>query len=261
MFDFHLHSRVSFDGKDSARNMTKAAVAAGLKEICFTDHMDYDPQNLGKHYTFDIHDYNKEYEGLELPGVAIRYGFEFGMLPDNQDQFRIDLDRRDWDFVLGSVHFVDGLDVYFESYWAGKTPYQAILRSMEETLTCVKDHDDYDVLAHLTFLAKTYGNPLKQPIAYRDYREVVDEILKILAQKGKGLEINTSGMDVCGDYLPGVEYLHRFKELGGEIVTVGSDAHHSNRVGQYCGEACRIVQDIFGYVCTYEARKPLFHTL
>ena len=78
---------------------------------------------------------------------------------------------------------------------------------------------------------------------------------------GIGMEFNTSGLDRCGEYLPGPEYLRRFKELGGEIVTVGSDAHHANRVGQYCREAAGIVQDIFGYVCTFADRKPQFHTL
>ena len=261
MFDFHMHSQVSFDGRDTAVNMANTAAAMGLKEICFTDHMDYDPLHPEYPYTFDIHIYNKEYEGLRVPDLKIRYGFEFGMLPDNQEQFRKDLSRREWDFVLGSAHFAGGQDVYHAEYWADKTPYQAILGSLEETLACVQNHDGFDVLAHLTFVGKAGGNPSRQPIAYKDYREVADEILKVLADKGKGLEINTSGLDVCGDYLPGIEYLRRFRELGGEIVTVGSDAHHGNRVGQYCREACAAVREVFGYVCTFENRKPLFHRL
>lgn len=261
MFDFHMHSDVSFDGRDTAMNMAAAAVLAGIREICFTDHMDYDPLDPAHKLQFDPTHYNNVYDNLEIPGLTVYKGFEFGMLPDNAAQFRKDIALRSWDYVIGSVHFVDGLDVYFDSYWANKTPYQAILRGMEETLTCVKLHDDYDVLGHLTYLAKTHGNPVKQPILYEDYREVVDEILKVLVQKGKGLEVNTSGMAACGAYLPGLAYLHRFKELGGEIVTVGSDAHHANRVGQYCHEACKAVQEIFGYVCTFAGRKPQFHTL
>ena len=261
MFDFHMHTRVSFDGRDCAANMVKAALDAGLKEICFTDHMDYDPLDAAHKLQFDVADYNKEYSSLEVPGLAIRRGFEFGMLPDNQRQFANDIMLRDWDFVIGSVHFVDGLDVYYNGYWENKTPYYAILRSFEDALTCVKTHEHFDVLGHLTYLGKCAANPEKQPILYNDYREVADEIMKVLAEKGKGMELNTSGMDSCGAYLPGEEYLRRFKELGGQIVTVGSDAHHSNRVGQYCKEACRIVEDIFGYVCTFDGRKPRFHKL
>lgn len=65
----------------------------------------------------------------------------------------------------------------------------------------------------------------------------------------------------CGDCLPGSEYLRRFKELGGQIVTAGSDAHHANRVGQYCTDVCKAVQEVFGYVCTFESGKPQFHRL
>lgn len=261
MFDFHMHSHVSFDGRDLGWNMAKAAVKAGLKEICFTDHMDYAPLDPAHKLHFDLSDYNKEYAELKTPGLTIRKGFEFGMLPDNQDQFAKDITLRDWDFVIGSVHFVDDLDVYYPAYWEGKTPYYAILRSFEDTLHCVRTHEHFDVLGHLTYLGKCDANPEKKPILYKDYREVADEIMKILAEKGKGMELNTSGMDRCGVYLPGEEYLRRFKELGGEIVTVGSDAHHSNRVGQYCMEACKSVQNIFGYVCTFAGRKPQFHKL
>ena len=91
--------------------------------------------------------------------------------------------------------------------------------------------------------------------------ELIDEILKVLAAKGKGMELNTSGMDRCGGFLPTADIFHRFKELGGEIVTVGSDAHTTDRVGQYSFDACRILQDIFGHVCTFEDRNPIFHKL
>jgi histidinol-phosphatase (PHP family) len=241
--------------------MANAALRAGMKEICFTDHMDYDPRDAAHKLHFDPADYSKEYDGLEVPGLIIRRGFEFGMLPDNGAQFDKDITLRDWDFVIGSLHFVDGLDVYYSEYWEGKTPYYAILRSFEDTLSCVKTHKHFDVLGHLTYLGKCDANPEKKPILYKDYREVTDEIMKILVEKGKGMEFNTSGLDRCGVHLPGEEYLRRFKELGGEIVTVGSDAHHSNRAGQYCLEACRIVQDLFGYVCTFDSRKPRFRKL
>lgn len=261
MFDFHLHTHVSFDGRGTGDAVTQAAIKAGLREICFTDHMDYDPLNPNHKIWFDLADYEKEYDNLEAPGLIIRRGFEFGMLPDNREQFQKDLQLRNWDFVIGSVHFIDGQDVYYPQFWEGKTYEYAIARSFEDTLACVKNHDGFDVLGHLTYIGKSTANPVKKPILYKDYREMADEIMKILVDKGIGMEFNTSGVDSCGEYLPGVEYLRRFKELGGQIVTVGSDAHNADRVGQYCREACKIVQDIFGYVCTFEGRKPLFHKL
>lgn len=261
MFDFHMHSRVSFDGHDTGLDMASAAVKAGLKEICFTDHLDYDPMGQMGSMAFDTNTYNTEYDNLEVPGLVIRRGMEFGMTVDNRAQFKEDLKRRPFDFVLGSIHFVDGLDVYFPPYWQDKTISQAERRYLEATLKCVQLHDDFDVLAHLTYIAKTTAHPAPRPVSYQEHREIIDEILRTVAAKGKGLELNTSGMDRCGAFLPAREYFLRFKELGGEIITVGSDSHTCSRVGQYTFDACEIFRDIFGYVCTFQNRQPVFHKL
>ena len=261
MFDYHMHTVVSFDGKCRGLEMALAAKQAGLKEICFTDHLDYDPLGKMGVLAFDTERYNAEYDNLELPGLKIRRGMEFGMTADNREQFQLDLQRRPFDFVLGSVHFVDDLDVYYPDYWSGKTVFQAERRYLESTLDCVRVHDDFDVLAHLTYIAKTHCHPAPRPVPFAEHRELIDEILKLVAQKGKGLEMNTSGVDRCGGFLPTADYFRRFKELGGEIITVGSDAHTANRVGQYTFDACEILKDIFGHVCTFEGRKPIFHKL
>ena len=261
MFDYHIHSIVSFDGHDRALDMAQAAKANGLKEICFTDHLDYDPLGKSGVMAFDTDVYNAEYDNLEVPGLKIRRGMEFGLTVDNRQLFKKDLQRRHFDFVLGSVHFVDDLDVYFEEYWSDKTVFQAERRYLETTLDCVRLHEDYDVLAHLTYIAKTTAHPAPRAVPYAEHRELIDEILKTVAEKGKGLELNTSGMDRCGGFLPTADYFRRFKELGGEIITIGSDSHTVSRVGQYSFEVCDIMKDIFGYVCTFEDRKPIFHKL
>ena len=261
MFDYHMHSVVSFDGNDTGLNMARAAVAAGLKEICFTDHLDYDPLEKMGVMAFDTDAYNAEYDNLEIPGLLIRRGMEFGMTVDNREQFKKDLNRRKFDFVLGSVHFADDLDVYFNDYWHDKTVFEAERRFLEVTLDCVRLHDDFDVLAHLTFIAKARCHHAPRTVPYGEHREVVDEILRVLVAKGKGMEMNTSGVDRCGGFLPTADIFRRFKELGGDIVTVGSDAHRCNRVGQYSFEACALLRDIFGYVCTFENRKPVFHRI
>lgn len=261
MFDYHMHSRISFDGHATGLEMALSAKNAGLREICFTDHLDYDPLEQTGIMAFDTAAYNAEYDNLEVPGLKIRRGMEFGMTHDNVVQFQQDLQRRHFDFVLGSIHFVDNLDVYFEPYWRDKTIFQAERRYLEATLECVRIHDDFDVLAHLTYIAKTHCHPAPRPVPYDSHREILDEILRVLADKGKGLEMNTSGVDRCGDFLPSADFFERFKELGGEIVTIGSDAHTTNRVGQYTSRACEILKNIFGYVCTFEARKPIFHKL
>ena len=261
MFDFHMHSTVSFDGHDAPEEMIQAAVNAGLKEICFTDHIDYEPGVEKQTMVFDTEVYCQAYHSLTHPEVLVRRGMEFGMTPDNVNVFQKDVQRYPFDFVLGSVHFVDDLDVYFQPWWEGKTVHQAEERYLQQTLACVQSHEEFDVLAHLTYISKCRAHPNPRPVPYEEHRELLDEILKTLAQKGKGMEMNTSGVDRCGDFLPYAPYFRRFRELGGEIVTIGSDAHTASRVGQYSYRACEILKDIFGYVCTFQGRQPIFHKL
>lgn len=261
MFDFHLHSGVSFDSEESAEKIVAAAVKAGMKEICFTDHLDYEEVPTGIKVWFETEDYNAAYDQLHCEGLKIRKGFEFGMLPGNRDTFLKDLERRRFDFIIGSIHFADGIDIFYEEYWQNKTPEAAEITYFERILDCVKEHDSFDVLGHLTYIGKVINNPNLRAIPMKEYQELTDEIFRNLIQKGKGIEVNTSGKDRCGAFLPDEDYLRRFKELGGEIVTVGSDAHTFDRVGQYCHDACALVNDIFGHVCTFEDRKPIFHKL
>ena len=261
MFDYHMHSVVSFDGHDSGLTLAQAAADRGLKEICFTDHVDFDPLAPVQTMMFDVGAYNREYEGLEIPGLKIRRGMEFGLTEGNQSLLLQRLSQRHYDFVLGSIHFVDGIDVYFKEYWMDKIPFDAQRRFLETTLRQVQEHQDFDVLAHLTFLMKSPYNPVRAPLSFDAHREVLDEILRTLARKGKGLEMNTSGVDRSVGFLPTIDFFRRFKELGGQIVTVGSDAHRADRVGQYCGDAARMLGDIFGYVCTFQDRTPIFHKI
>ena len=230
MYDYHMHSRVSFDAKDSGLDMARAAAARGLKEICFTDHIDYTPK---MDMVFDTAVYNAEYNGLEVPGLLIRRGMEFGLTPDNPDQLKKDLQRRPFDFVLGSVHLVDGVDIYLQPYWQDKTYDEAVRRHLQTTLECGRGHEDYDVLGHLTYIAKCGANPRKELLRYSDHKAIMDEIMLELVRRGKGMELNTSGIDRCGGPLPTLDYFQRFYELGGRIVTVGSDSHDVARAGQY----------------------------
>ena len=261
MFDYHMHTAVSFDGRCTPEQMVRAAQEAGLKEICFTDHIDHEIGAEKESMVFDLDTYHAAYDHLQAEGLKIRRGMEYGITPFNRELFVQDVQKNAYDFVIGSVHFIDGEDVYLQPYWEGKTPEEAYRRYLEEIYNSVKVHEGFDVLGHLTYISKCRGNPTKELLRYEDRREIIDEILKELVRKDIGMEMNTSGMDRCGGFLPTADYFRRFKELGGQIVTVGSDAHDAERVGQYSKEACEILKDIFGYVCTFEGRKPIFHKL
>lgn len=261
MFDCHLHSKVSFDSTAEPMEIALAAKSAGLREICFTDHYDYNSDPAVPPDLFAIEQYRDHYDRLEVPGLTIRRGVEFGMTRWNRPRLKSLLAQYPFDFVIGSVHYVDGHDPYEPEYWQGRTVSEAFRVYLEEIYRCVLVHEDFDVLGHLTYVCKSVHNPAHAPVPFGQYQDITDEIMKILVAKGKGMEINTSGVDRCGAYLPSADFLRRFRELGGEIVTIGSDAHDASRVGQHAPQALDILADIFGNVCTFENRKPIFHTL
>jgi histidinol-phosphatase (PHP family) len=261
MFDFHMHSSISFDSECPAREMAEAARKIGLKEICFTDHWDDNRADGYPSSLFSLTDYANAYDSLSVDGILIRRGVEFGLTPANQSYLADLLQQRHFDFVIGSVHYVDGADPYYEEFWEGRTIKDAFAGYLEETLKCVQAHTDFDVLGHLTYVCKSPVSPTHEPLLRKDFAEITDEILRELVRKGKGMEINTSGVDSAGVFLPSADYLKRFRELGGEIVTLGSDAHFPARIGQYADEAIEILRETFGYVCTFEDRKPIFHKL
>lgn len=261
MFDYHLHSSVSFDASGVPLKMAKVALQQGLKEICFTDHYDYNSDPTLEANLFTQEAYRAAYDSLSLPGLTIRRGVEFGMATWNAAELKHLTEAYPFDFVIGSVHFIDGHDPYEKVYWEGRSVHDSFQKHLEGTLECVKYHDDFDVLGHLTYVCKSVHNPSHAPVPYDDYRDLTDEIMRVLVAKGKGIEINTSGVDRAGCFLPQKEFIQRFRELGGEIVTVGSDAHDESRIGQYIPQALDMLKDIFGHVCTFAGRKPTFHKL
>lgn len=260
MFDFHVHSSVSYDSASAAEAMAKAAVAAGLKEICFTDHFDNHTDPAEPPFTFAMEDYRKAYEGLELPGLVIRKGLEFGLTEWNTEEFRRWEAKYPFDFIIGSVHEVAGKDPYWSEYWTGDLRAD-FRRYLEHVLLCVQTHEGFDVLGHMTFVAKSAYNPGRCGVPFREYQELTDAIMKELVRKGIGMEINTSSMDKVGEFMPSDAHVRRFKELGGQIITVGSDAHDPGRVGQHSARALALLKEVFGYVCTFQNRQPVFHKL
>lgn len=261
MFDFHLHTSLSFDCDEKAQNIINAAKKNGIKELCFTEHYDLHNDREVQNEIFDLDDYKTKLGSLEQNGIIIRRGVELGLTEWNMQKAKKLVNSYNFDYVLGSVHYVDGKDPYFKEYWEGLTAQQAFEKYLLKVLECVKLHDDFDCLGHLSYVARHEHNPTKKPLNLHDVQDITDEIMKELIKKGKGMEINTSGVDKIGDFLPSKDFFVRFKELGGEIVTVGSDAHTAQRVGQYVPEATELLRDVFGHVCTFSDRKAKFHKL
>jgi histidinol-phosphatase (PHP family) len=266
MLDFHMHSRLSFDSEGDPGEMVAAAQARGLREICFTDHFDLHerPDEAPDIFTFE--ELRATYAGIDREalareGLTVRIGVECGLTLGNRAEIAQLLGGNRFDFVIGSVHFTDGYDIYYPDFWRGKTTQEAFRRYLEHTLDCVRLHNDFDVLGHLNYVCKCPPNTARVPLRYADHAELVDEILRTLAAKGKGIEVNTSGVDAVGTTLPDGDFLRRFRELGGEIVTVGSDAHAPARVGQHVDAALELIGSVFGCVYTFADRTPIRHAL
>lgn len=262
MYDYHTHSSVSFDSNASALKMAQKAKEIGLKEICFTDHYDYLFNPNDNHYLFTKEEYSSAYDNLFVDGIKIKKGVEFGLTPWDAPNLEELINNFDFDFIIGSVHYLESGDPYTEEkFWNARSTKESFRDYLEGVYNCVKVHNNFSVLGHLTYVSKCKLNPTKEPVLYKDFTDISDEIMKELAFKGIGLEVNTSGVDAVGKFLPDRDFLIRFKELGGEIITVGTDSHDENRIGQYVPQALEMIKDVFGYVCTFEKRKPIFNKL
>ncbi len=259
MIDYHIHSDLSGDCEVSMLRMAKAAQDKGLSEICFTEHLDLDfPCDID--FVVNLDNYRKAFDAVKnsLPKIRIRKGIEAGLDMRTKEKLPPLLEGQSLDCVIGSQHIVFGQDPYYPEFWetfSQKDAYTEYLRSSIETAAAC---DFYDVLGHLGYIAKfcTYDDKL---LRYSDYTDAVDTLLKILLDKGKGLEINTMGLMTTPSTMPEMHIAQRFFELGGEIITVGSDAHIESSVGYKVDETLSRLKDIgFEYVCAFDKRKPRF---
>ena len=261
MIDFHTHTSLSFDSESSPQDMLSAAIAKGLHEICFTDHFDYHEYPDGEHFIFTVEDYRKVYDALSSDKILIRRGIEAGLTLWNKERLNDFLNSYPFDYVIGSIHYANGCDPYFKKYWENCTVKEAFESYLLRTLECVKIHDNFDALGHLTYVCKSPNSPTHEPLLYKDFSDIIDEILRVIISKDKALEVNTSGYLAVGEPLPNEDIIKRFKELGGEKIIIGSDAHTPERVGQYQTEVLELIKGYFPYVCSFEKRKPIYHKL
>lgn len=248
MRDYHLHTTYSPDGHAQMRAQIRAAVDAGLEEICITDHLDL------KHHEaiFDVPvPYDRwfaELEALraEFPALSIKAGIEAGEQACVTEETLKVVQAHPFDYVLLSQHMIDGVDPYrYDEFLAGRTPAEAYRRYAECVWESLGRFSDFDCLAHLGYCSKFAPHePGLKPFC-RDYApDIVDEILRKLARDGKALEINTSGLKNGGEStIPGPDIVRRFVELGGEFVMFGSDAHYTEYVGYEFDRARQMALD------------------
>ncbi|MDR1569362.1 MAG: histidinol-phosphatase HisJ family protein [Oscillospiraceae bacterium] len=242
--DYHTHTVHSMDGRQTLDELCQAAIRIGLDEVCITDH--YEPHHyapladipptieLARQHALAIQTY---------PALSIKLGIEVGDYPEYHDEIVRWLADWDLDYMLLSLHLVDGLDpydpLYFEKYaFSRAKSYRAYAHAVLKSINSWNP-SEFDALAHLGYVAR-YAPPTLATSApapavnifkWNDAPDIIDAILTTLAQNGKALEINTSSYRTTGEPTPGSDILKRFRELGGEFIMFGSDAHIPAHIG------------------------------
>ena len=273
--DMHMHTWFSTDSEACPRDMADEAVRKGLKTICFTDHFDKDDLEWGEEGIFDVDAYFVEMQKLqeEYAGkLNIRIGIELGLRTYLKDYYEELTKKYPFDFVIGSVHNVpykkdaEGNILYTdpaaEKLFTDRTDKEAYRLMMETTLENVRTSDCFQTLGHLDYVVR-YGKSREKEYSYTDYADIIDEILKLLIEKEKGLEVNSAGLKYVLPFAhPHPDVLKHYRELGGEIITIGADAHKPEHIAYDFAKAEEILKSCgFKYYTEFFEQKPVFKQL
>lgn len=261
--DYHIHTSYSPDSKMDPEEAVRAAIASGVTNICFTEHMD-----LGHH--MEMYDQVPNFAGMEetisrliekYPKITIGKGIEVGYIPETADQTAEVLENQKFDYVLLSTHCVDGLDCGLPESKRGQdklTAYQRYLETVYASVTDDRLEKYYDCVSHIGYIAKGLHYEVND-FPYQMFPELFDKILCEIIKRGKGIEVNTSGIDRGGHVLPHPSIIRRYWELGGRIITIGSDAHKSQNVGAYIKDAIDIIANAgFEEITLFQNRVSSF---
>lgn len=273
--DMHMHTWFSTDSEACPCDMADEAVRKGLKTICFTDHFDKDDLEWGEEGIFDMDAYFVEMQKLqeEYAGkLNIRIGIELGLRTYLKDYYEELTKKYPFDFVIGSVHNVpykkdvEGNILYTdpaaEKLFTDRTDKEAYRLMMETTLENVRTSECFQTLGHLDYVVR-YGKSREKEYSYTDYADIIDEILKLLIEKEKGLEVNSAGLKYGLPFAhPHLDVLKRYRELGGEIITIGADAHKPEHIAYDFARAEEILKSCgFKYYTEFFEQKPVFKQL
>lgn len=262
--DFHVHTFFSSDSEENPEAMIENAVKLGLSSICFTDHNDFDyPPEDGKvMFSIDLLQYYHYFEELREKyknKINIFIGIEQGLWRNCHEKINsFDSDKM-LDFIIGSSHLVNGIDPYYEEFWNGISAKEGVQKYFESISDNLKCCSNFDVYGHIDYIIR-YAPGQDSDYIWTEYQDIIDCILKTLIQNGKGIEINTAGLKYgLKDPNPCFGIVERYKQLGGEIITIGSDAHKA----EHLAYDFNIIPDFlkkagFKYYTIFEKRKPRF---
>ncbi|MCL2693980.1 MAG: histidinol-phosphatase HisJ family protein, partial [Oscillospiraceae bacterium] len=237
---------------------------SGLHALTFTDHADvddyYNPRYkhnlLMSEGAKVIPRLKEEYRGR----INVGFGVEIGQYVHNPALAERLISEYNYDFVIGSVHTVRGYEDFYYMDFHKNDPYELLKLYFDELLETVRTAD-IDVIGHLTYPLRYISGRDKIAVDMNEYADIIREICSEAVKRGKGLEINTGGLrkPEYGKTDPGLEYVRLFRELGGEILTIGSDAHRiADLAANFTGGSEIAKAAGFGKVAYFDKRKPVF---
>lgn len=265
--DCHLHTALSTDGLSDMEEMILSGIEKGLSFLCFTEHMDYGAafEEGPDAFQVDTAAYHSVYYDMKEKysrKIRLLFGIELGLQPSIGGLVHDYVASFPFDFVIGSSHTAGGIDPYYPAFFEGRTEEEACRFYFETELACAKTIPDFDVYGHLDYVLR-YGPSQNRNFTYERYQDLLDPLLLTLIADGKGIECNTSGFKYgMGHPLPHTDILKRYHALGGDIITIGSDAHEAAHIAHSFSRAREVLLSCgFRHYVVFEERKPSFYPL
>lgn len=260
--DSHIHSNFSGDSMEKIENIIERAIKLKMDEITITDHLDLDFPKEVNIFELDFDKYintlkkiKKEYKNK----IKVKIGIELGLQPHLKNDYEKVFNCKDIDFIIGSSHCVLGMDVADKSFFQKYSKNEAHRLYFEEVLKNIDIFPNISVYGHLDFINRYGGSVYEdyKKIDFEFHKEIIDKILKKLIERKIGIEINTSALRYgLRDFHPCRNILKRYKELGGEIITIGSDAHRALDIMRDFEKAKEVLKDIgFKKFCVFEKKE------
>lgn len=252
IFDSHIHTKFS---TDSSMNIKEALTVAKKHSIglVITEHMDLNyPEDVG--FRFNPKEYFKSYESMRSDSLLL--GIELGLSNDIIHENKAVIDNYSFDQVIGSIHTLNNEDIGFLSDYDSK-PYSEILKNyftfMEQ---CILDHPFIDTLAHIDFICR-YAPFKDREIYYSKNSDYIDAVLKACIITDTAIEINTRRLNEKNAFNNLLSIYKRYKELGGTLVTIGSDAHTPHGIYKNFSAALEITEKYNLTPVYFKNRKPI----
>ena len=262
--DYHVHTEFSDDSDYKMQDCLSRAVELGLEEICFTEHTDYGVKgNAGQLPNCPTEKYLAEFERCKKifgDKIKMKFGMEFGAQTGTVAEFQKLFDDYNFDFIILSCHQVDNLEFHVQDYQRGKTQKEYNEGYYQEIFDVMKIFNDWSILGHLDMI-KRYD--LQGEYPFEKVRDLIAEILKLAIKKNKGIEVNTSCYRYkLPDLTPSHDILKLYKDLGGEILTVGSDTHEESHLAYKIKHTYAELSRLgFKHIYTFDKMKPIGHNL